>query len=203
MNQDLVRNSTPGAKHRLVILHGWGADANDLLPLGILIRQQLKIPLELVSLHAPEPHPQGVGRQWYGLFPADWEAVPGAIQSLQIRLKALATNEIPLEKTAILGFSQGGAMSIGACCELPFAGIIGCSSYPHPDWEAPKQRPSVLLIHGRQDNVVPYAASEKLLKELRISTSNVSLVGLDCDHTIPEESIPRIVQSLIDWFELE
>jgi phospholipase/carboxylesterase len=59
---------------RLVLLHGWGATAADLQPLGEQLAAQHPEPLDIVCLEAPEPHPQPGGRQWYGLFPSDWDA---------------------------------------------------------------------------------------------------------------------------------
>ena len=202
MTGELLRKSTPEALHRLVLLHGWGADANDLMPLGQAIQQSCNLPLELVALQAPEPHPEGMGRQWYGLFPADWDAVPGAISDLQRRLRALQTEEISLAKTVLLGFSQGGAMSLGAGCELAFAGIIACSGYPHPGWKVPRHRPPVLLVHGREDEVVPYEASQRLLSELKSAEQDAELCGFDGSHTIPGESIPRMAQAVRAWFGL-
>ena len=37
----------PNAKARLVLLHGWGADADDLLMLGEVLAQDTPTPLEL------------------------------------------------------------------------------------------------------------------------------------------------------------
>ena len=80
------------AQQRLVLLHGWGADADDLLDLGaLLVRPQTSV----VALRAPEPHPYGTGRQWYDLQPIDWEALPAARSNLQARLLSLAESVPP------------------------------------------------------------------------------------------------------------
>ena len=200
MEDELLRKSTPACLHRLVLLHGWGADQDDLMPLGQNIQQSFKQPIELVSLRAPEIHPNGISRQWYSLFPADWDAVPQAISGLQLRLNALATEAIPLKKTILIGFSQGAAMSIEGGCDLDLAGIIACSGYPHPTWKAPSKRPPVLLIHGREDEIVPYQASQTLLNQLQACEQDAELCLYNCTHTIPEESIPRMVQSISSWF---
>ena len=122
---------------RLVLLHGWGATAADLQPLGEQLAAQHPEPLDIVCLEAPEPHPQPGGRQWYGLFPSDWDAVPNAVQQLTTRLLGLSRDGIPLERTVLFGFSQGGAMALSCGCSLPLAGVISCSGYPHPDWQPP------------------------------------------------------------------
>ena len=79
---------------RLVLLHGWGADGDDLRPLGDALKARLGGSLDLVTLDAPELHPQGSGRQWYGLFPAQWDAVPAAINQLQISINDAQTKMI-------------------------------------------------------------------------------------------------------------
>ena len=70
MITDFVRQTSPGAMHRVVLLHGWGADMHDLIPLGEELLRRQNIPIELISLNAPGKHPSGVGRQWYDLFPS-------------------------------------------------------------------------------------------------------------------------------------
>ena len=92
MENELIGIRPSGATHRLVLLHGWGADADDLIPLGEeLIRGLAEIKMELIALRAPEKHPDGFGRQWYGLFPPDWEAVPSSIKELKERIETLSS----------------------------------------------------------------------------------------------------------------
>ena len=68
---------------RLVLLHGWGATQDDLTPLGQHLADGHGRDLDVISLEAPEQHPQGTGRQWYGLFPPDWTAIPQAVSALR------------------------------------------------------------------------------------------------------------------------
>ena len=51
MENDLIRIKVVGATHRLVLLHGWGADVNDLIPLGQeLTKGILERKIELLAL---------------------------------------------------------------------------------------------------------------------------------------------------------
>ncbi len=201
MEKELICVSDSKATHRLILLHGWGADANDLIPLGQeLIKGLINQKIELLAFRAPQQHPEGFGRQWYGLFPPDWAEVPSAISDLQIRIKALCKTSIPLEKSVILGFSQGGAMALAAGCDLPIAGLIGCSSYSHPNWTPPKNSPPALLIHGSKDEVVPCAASRKIFFALKTNQKETDFVEFDGGHEIPIELIPRIQKVLKKWF---
>lgn len=179
------------ADARLVLLHGWGADADDLLDLGdLLVGPQVSV----VALRAPEPHPFGMGRQWYGLQPIDWSQLPGARAALNSRLAALA-GSVPLERTVILGFSQGGAMALDVGSALPLAGIVSCSGYPHEGWKpaaSGRALPPVLLSHGREDPVVPFAASQAVLEQLGQAGAQARLVPFSGGHTIDQTVLPEI-----------
>ena len=159
MPDSVIHAGLEPGRIRLVLLHGWGADAEDLLPLGDGLAALSSLPAECIGLQAPEPHPGGQGRQWYGLFPANWQAVPSATQQLRGRIEALDLETIPLSRTVLIGFSQGGAMALHVGCDMPLAGVISCSGYPHPGWQPPHTRPPVLLLHGLDDDVVPAAAA--------------------------------------------
>ncbi len=180
------------AETRLVLLHGWGADADDLLDLGDLLAGPQT---SVVALRAPEPHPYGMGRQWYGLQPIDWSQLPGARAALQNRLSALSAS-VPLQRTVLLGFSQGGAMALDVGSGLPLAGIVACSGYPHEGWApvaaASQPLPPVLLSHGREDPVVPFAASEAVLTQLNQAGAEARLLPFSGGHTIDQAVLPEI-----------
>jgi phospholipase/carboxylesterase len=185
---DLLHSGPAEAQRRLVLLHGWGADADDLLELGpLLVGPEVSV----VALRAPEPHPYGPGRQWYGLQPIDWEALPPARQALQGRLEELGQS-VPLSNTVLLGFSQGGAMALDVGSGLPLAGIVACSGYPHAGWQPPASTPPVLLSHGRQDPVVPYAASQQLQELLQGAGVDPQLLSFEGGHTIDASVLPAI-----------
>tara|TARA_B100000029_G_scaffold39291_1_gene36781 strand:- start:2289 stop:2906 length:618 start_codon:yes stop_codon:yes gene_type:complete len=200
MENEFISVRTPGATHRLVLLHGWGADGDDLIPIGKeLIKGLSEIKMELIALRAPQNHPEGFGRQWYGLFPPDWDAVPASIEQLTARIKAFSTSSIPLENTFLLGFSQGGAMALDAGCEMKLAGLICCSSYPHPKWIAPQVSPPVLLLHGEQDQVVPIEASRKVFNCLKLNKIDAELVVFEGGHEIPQNLLLKLQLTIMKW----
>jgi phospholipase/carboxylesterase len=201
MAADLICQPSAPARARLVLLHGWGADAGDLMPLGQSLAEAIATPLELVALQAPQLQTQGSGRQWYGLFPADWAAVPAAVEELKERINNLSSGEIPLEATVLLGFSQGGAMAVDAGCDLPLAGLIACSAYPHPNWQAPVIRPPVLLLHGRNDDVVPYSAAVALNNDLSQGDQTCDVFSFDNGHAIPVSAQAEMKKALKRWLD--
>ena len=127
--------------------------------------------------------------------------MPAAKTALRQRLIALSEHSIPLQSTVVLGFSQGAAMALDAGCELPLAGVVACSGYPHPDWTPPMERPPVLLLHGRSDEVVPCQAAEELQRRLSPSEATCRLRTFDGGHTVPETLFPVINEALESWLQ--
>ncbi|MFM7395251.1 MAG: alpha/beta hydrolase [Cyanobium sp.] len=185
------------ASRRLVLLHGWGADADDLLDLGeALVDDPNATDVSLVALRAPLPHPGGGGRQWYDLLPAPaWEQLPEARTALRQRLLALATS-VPLERTALLGFSQGAAMAVdvgtGDTGPLPLAALIACSGYPHPDWHSGRSATPVLLTHGEQDPMVAPGASAEVERALKAAGGSVQRLTFPGGHGIDPTLLPSL-----------
>ena len=185
------------AARRLVLLHGWGADADDLLDLAeILVPPEVSV----VSLRAPESHPAGMGRQWYPLLwnaamvpePA-WERVPAAREALRRRLLDLAAT-VPLQQTALLGFSQGAAIGLDAATggdqPLPLAAVIASSGYPHRGWQPRASGMPVLLTHGRQDPVVTPDHCDSLERLLRDAGIVVRRYDFSGGHGIDPDLLP-------------
>jgi phospholipase/carboxylesterase len=194
---DCLRSGPAQADRRLLLLHGWGADADDLLALGTALVDPA---VSVVALRAPQSHPAGVGRQWYPLMPEPaWEQLPAARTALLARLARLA-QEVPLERTAVLGFSQGAAMAVdtvtgggeGFPQGVPLAALIGCSGYPHPGWLPQRPRCPILLTHGEQDDVVPVRACGELARLLRQAGGSVEPHRFRGGHGIDPHLIPRL-----------
>lgn len=185
------------ADRRLVLLHGWGADADDLLDLGAELLGAEAATVGVVALRAPLPHPGGPGRQWYDLGLPGWPQLPAARADLLRRLRQLG-EEVPLERTALLGFSQGAAMAIDVATSgaLPLAALIGCSGYPHPDWQPQRPLGPILLTHGREDPVVPYAAGEALEERFRETGGEVRLLPFSGGHGIDPALFPAMADFL-------
>ena len=189
MMTELICLNSESATNRLVLLHGWGADAQDLVPVGKLLTEGAKDSFEIVSLSAPQSHPSGLGRQWYPLYPHEWGQVPNAVLELERRLNNLCFEQIPLNKTLLLGFSQGGAMALELAIKNKFAGVFALSSYPHPEWQPLKDMPPVFLSHGNMDQVVDKEASQKTFDILKENGNQSELYIFEGGHEISNELI--------------
>ncbi len=201
INHEFVSISSHTATHRIILIHGWGADAGDLLYLGSEIKGKTNIDFEIISLRAPRSHPSGTGRQWYSLYPHDWEEAHHQVNNLLLSLKKFHTNQISLQKTILLGFSQGAAMAIDAGCNLDLGLIISCSGYPHPNWSPERDCPPMIISHGLMDQVVPISASRLIYEKVNGYSSNFcELFEFNGYHEISSNLIETIISRIKDIF---
>jgi phospholipase/carboxylesterase len=161
------------ARQLVVFLHGYGADGNDLIEIG-RAWQGLLPDAAFVSPHAPRPCGQApVGREWFPLTFRDpderWTGVNQAAPILDSFLDAeLKRRNLPPSALALVGFSQGTMMALHVALRrvVAPAAIVGYSGmFVMPeDVEADafaaevRSRPSVLLIHGDADQLIPVQA---------------------------------------------
>jgi phospholipase/carboxylesterase len=86
------------------------------------------------------------------------------------------------------GFSQGGAMTLDVGLTLPLAGLVALSGYLHPN-PTPKRIGKntvspVLVVHGRQDQIIPLSEAEQARKTLSDLRVNVNYQLFDIGHEI-------------------
>ena len=57
INHEFVSISSQPATHRIILMHGWGADSDDLLIFGKEMTEKINLDFEVISLRAPGLHP--------------------------------------------------------------------------------------------------------------------------------------------------
>jgi phospholipase/carboxylesterase len=183
----------------LVMLHGWGANYQDLTSLG----QMLDLPeFGYLFPNAPFNHPQVPGgRAWYSLDSQDYTGLEESRQLLFDWLNALEANtDIPLEKTYVAGFSQGGAMTLDVALMLPVAGICSLSGYlhyePEPQKNATKELPPALIVHGTEDTVVPIEEARNARDKLNAIGVKIQYQEFEMGHEITP-SVLELLQQFI------
>jgi phospholipase/carboxylesterase len=157
-----------GAPRALVVLlHGVGSNARDLMPLADAWRDALP-GVAFASLDGSEPFDGGFGgRQWFSLRDVN-EAnrgarVAAAAPVLQKRLAdELAHWGLGAEKLALVGFSQGSIMSLYLVATQPtgFAGVVAYAGRLSAPVSAQNRTP-LTLVHGEDDNVIPVQELER------------------------------------------
>ena len=201
INHEFVSISSQTATHRIILMHGWGADSDDLLTFGKEMTEKINLDFEVISLRAPGLHPSGQGRQWYGLYPHDWNGAEAEVNKLLITLKKFDTNQISLKKTILLGFSQGAAMAIDVGFKLNLGLIVSCSGYPHPNWLIGEECPPLILSHGLFDDVVPIEASRIIYEKVKNKSSKFcQLIEFDGFHQIDSNLINWISSKISNIF---
>ncbi len=197
IKHEYVSISSHTATHRIILIHGWGADSDDLLIFGKEMKEKINLDFEVISLRAPGLHPSGQGRQWYGLYPHDWNEAEVEVNKLLATLKQFDTDQIPLRKTILLGFSQGAAMAIDAGFNLNFGLIVACSGYPHPNWVLGEEFSPLIISHGILDDIVPIDASRIIYEKVKSKSSKFcELLEFDGFHQIDSNLITFISSNI-------
>jgi phospholipase/carboxylesterase len=190
----------------LVGLHGWGANAQDLAALS----DYLDLPnYAMIFPDAPFPHPHALGgKMWYGFPPgfsfrinlnlAQQDDLHHSRQLLKDWLLSLADSTgVPLERTIIAGFSQGGAMTLDVGSQLPVAALLVLSGYLHDAVAAaPGSTPPILMVHGLQDPVVPIEAAREAKHALVEQGAAVDYHELVMGHEI-RPIVLEMIQSFV------
>jgi len=161
-------------KSLVILLHGYGADGNDLFGLSGPMAEGLP-DTAFRSPNAPEKcRVNPMGYQW---FPISWldgspesEMAAGFRRSAAILdsyiTGAMAEEGVGPERTALVGFSQGTMMSLHVAPRRaePLAAIVGFSGRLQDGGKLKQEavsKPPVLLIHGDQDEMIPIAALDE------------------------------------------
>src|SRR6185437_13988009 len=158
-----------GATRQLVVLlHGLGADGNDLIGLAPYWAPLLP-DAEFISPNAPFPCDMApYGRQWFSLQERTPATILAGVRAAAPILDgfldaALAERGLDASKLALVGFSQGTMMSLyvglrRATAPAAIVGYSGALVGAELLAQEIRVRPPVLLVHGDADEVVPFAA---------------------------------------------
>ena len=158
------------ATHLMLLLHGWGADGNDLADLAQ--PYAMRFPgMAFFVPNGPDPCKMNpAGREWFDIedrvngpdyaAPVIQTAITGLLKDLQ-----LSGSELILA-----GFSQGGMMSLHCGLRLSPApaAVVSFSGalLRHDDLPATTRYPPVQLVHGSDDQIVPCALMHEAAQAL-------------------------------------
>ncbi len=188
------------AKQLVILMHGVGADGDDLIGLAPALAQVLP-DAEFLAPNAPEPCDMApVGYQWFSLQDRSPDIIEAGVRAAaplvdQFIDDNCAARQIAADRVALFGFSQGCMMSlfVGLRRPSPLAAVLGYSGALVASKKLAGEivsRPPVLLVHGEADPVVPHqmlAASQAGLEAAGVDVQSLSRPGLG--HAIDEEGI--------------
>jgi phospholipase/carboxylesterase len=157
-------------KQLVVLCHGLGADAFDLIDLAPSWQHACPDAL-FASVHAPFQHDSGFGRQWWSVADRSPPMVEAGARMAAAYLHGFIDAELsrlglPGEAYALMGFSQGAMISLFTGLRRPVAprailAFSGALIAPETLAAELTNRAPVLLVHGEADEAVPVARSHE------------------------------------------
>jgi phospholipase/carboxylesterase len=202
------RTPGPGASPLLVLLHGIGADENDLLPLARVLDPRLTV----VSLRAPR-HYQ-VGYAWFHIdWTADGSVVPDLAQAREtlddlVRWVAAAPARLGTDPSRLylLGFSQGAMMTLGVLGTKPelLAGVIALSGrntdrlFETVATSDAIARVPLFVAHGAYDDLLPVANGRAIRDRLQPLVCDFSYGEYAVAHGIADDELRDVAAWLRD-----
>jgi len=185
----------------LLILHGYGSHEGDLFSLA----PHLPLQPTIAALRAPLP--AGQGWSW---FPID---VPGdpvgdALDAAALGILAWL-DALPEQPTSIglLGFSQGGAMTLQLMRHAPerfafavqLSGFIASATHPG-DERLGELKPPVFWGRGTLDPVIPEAAVARTQQWLPEHSTLTERIYEGMGHSISQTELAEIVTFLREQY---
>ena len=185
----------------LVLLHGRGADAHDLLPLANELGRD---DLLVVSPQAPYalPGPFGMGYAWYDMHdigdPDPTTFDPSLTQLRGFLDAAIEGYPVDADRVFLLGFSQGAVMSLATALtdSRHLAGIVALSGYlPEAVSGAPGgtlNRLAIFVGHGSDDPLIPVSEGRKAHDVLIAKGADVTYREYSVAHRIAPDELGDI-----------
>jgi phospholipase/carboxylesterase len=180
----------------VVVLHGRGADANDLADLAPYLDRGYRF----IFPNAPKPFEPmpgySFGFTWFDGWPAERNSITESRNLLLEFLEEMTTKfPTPRGKVILAGFSQGGLMSldVGFRTKVELAGIVVMSGGLYEE-DLPPFRTDlpVLIVHGTQDDMIPVLAARRARRVLEDQGIDVEYHEFPMGHQVTEESMALV-----------
>jgi phospholipase/carboxylesterase len=195
----------------VILLHGYGADGNDLFGLAAPLSEHLPD----TAFRAPNaPERSRVNPMGYQWFPIPWlDGSSDAERDTSFRrstalldsylTESMEAEGVPSERTALVGFSQGTMMSLyvaprraeALACIVGFSGRLVANDDLAA---AAKSKTPILLVHGDQDQMIPVSELSAAETALRAAGFDVqSHISRGIGHGIAPDGLTLALRFLI------
>jgi phospholipase/carboxylesterase len=177
-------------KQIVILLHGLGADGNDLFGL-VQYFQEVLPEAYFISPDAPFACDMApFGKQWFSLQDRSEAALVKEVKASAVVInqfidQLLEKFELNDNQVALIGFSQGSMLSLYTALRRPKA-LMGVLAYsgallaPNSLATELVSKLPICLLHGKQDNIVPFEAFEEALAALQ--KYKVEVHGYSSEH---------------------
>ncbi len=186
----------PFSNPTVILVHGRGADEEDLLGLASYLDKRLLI----LSVRAPHQFEFGGGYTWYDAGETG-TTEPTMFKSSYTKLTAFIDEALvhyPVDKRQLylLGFSMGTVMSYALALTRPatFRGVIANSGYVAEDthltylWSGIAST-DFFVAHGTEDPVIPVQRARRARQLLEGGNARVEYREYAMAHQISDESL--------------
>ncbi len=203
-----------GAVKRLVIfLHGVGADGSDLISLAQMMAPTLP-DTQFLSPNAPFKFDMApFGHMWFSLMERSPAKLLEGVKIAAPLLNSYIDTQRDRFKLkdadiALVGFSQGTMTALYAALrrDKPLAGVVGFSGAligEHLLKEEATSKLPICLMHGEEDEVVPFAALAHAEKNLKLHGIDVTAHARpSLGHGIDPEGLEIATEFLKKCFKL-
>ncbi|MFW5947180.1 MAG: alpha/beta hydrolase [Gemmatimonadota bacterium] len=206
---DAIRTRIPAAAVDgtpvVVLMHGRGADADDLVPLATAFPERFALVFPRAP-HAGAPWGYGPGRAWYRYEGGD-RPEPGSFRLSQEALDELVEGLpglLGFRPGAVVpgGFSQGGTMAMAWALRHPGAvpGVLNFSGFvaSHPDIEVTPGTVSDTGFwwgHGTRDPAVPHELAVRGRRALERAGARLEARDYAMGHGI----LPEELEDAVAW----
>jgi phospholipase/carboxylesterase len=191
----------------LIMLHGRGADEEDLLGLSSSLDERLLC----ISARAPFDYPYG-GYTWYDIGQVG-VPLPGMFDDSYAKLVTFVDDVLrkyPVDPAHLylFGFSMGAVMSYALSLTRPelFRGVSANSGYVPEGtslrfrWQELAGR-NFLIVHGEYDQVIPVQMARRARELFSASDATVKYREYPMDHQISDESMANVAGWLKDLLD--
>jgi phospholipase/carboxylesterase len=148
----------------VIVMHGRGADANDLADLAPMIDDGYRFVFPNAAKPF-EPAPgYSFGFSWFDGWPPEGDSIVQSRTKLLTLIDELVQRyPTPEGKIVITGFSQGGmmALDVGFRTKQQIAGIVVMSGAIFEADQPPLRKLPVLIVHGTEDDMIPLFAARR------------------------------------------
>jgi phospholipase/carboxylesterase len=204
MSESIIVARPEGQARQLMLLfHGVGSTALDLVPLGRVLAAEFPDAF-IVSVAAPAPSGTGGGREWFPVLGISEENRPERIEAAMPAFLATVShwqNEagVDTDAVALIGFSQGGIMALESTRDQPaVAGRVISIAGRFATLPTEANAATTLhMFHGKLDPVIPYGFTVEAAQHLvRLGADVTADVIPHVGHQINDDIAELLIERL-------
>ena len=197
-----IINKVDNPEKIVIGLHGWSGNEHSLKPVTIGIQSNV---IMWHLLRAPYKIQRSKGYSWNLKSHEEQNVDERSIRIISSHIEDLINNGANSQNIFLLGFSQGAFMALHTALQsqydlggvISIAGFLSKSALPKNIMNRIPSTP-ILLLHGKNDNIVPFTSSENIYSFLQNRGIKSELVLYNAGHKLNISAIKSIREFIIN-----